>query len=362
MDGETKGSLKRTLTAVDLVAYGLGSTLGAGIYVTAGVAANEFAGPGVMFSFCLASLTCLFSAFCYAEFASRVPVSGSAYTFAYTCLGEGVAWFIGWNLTLEYGISASAVARGWASYVAQLFQDLGAPLPTWLHGAEVLGTRISFLAVLIIAACTFVLLLGVKESARFNFIMTIVNVTIILFIVIVGATFVQGDNLTPLVREDKGLAGIVTAAGIVFFSYVGFDGARPSPPFPFADPPPPFPWADPLPRPPPAVSTLAGEVKNPQRDLPIGILGTLGGATLLYVVVSIVMTGMVPYHSIDKQSPLSSAFNTVGARWAAIVVAFGSITTLTATTLCSLFGQPRVYFRWADAAAMRAAPSPFLPV
>lgn len=226
VDGE-KGSLKRTLTAVDLVAYGLGSTLGAGIYVTAGVAANEFAGPGVMFSFCLASLTCLFSAFCYAEFASRVPVSGSAYTFAYTCLGEGIAWFIGWNLTLEYGISASAVARGWASYVAQLFQDLGAPLPTWLHGAEVLGTRLSLLAVLIIAACTVVLLLGVKESARFNFVMTIINVTIILFIIIVGATYVEADNLTPLVREDKGLAGIVTAAGIVFFSYVGFDGAQP---------------------------------------------------------------------------------------------------------------------------------------
>mmetsp|Transcript_17157 Transcript_17157/g.55113 ORF Transcript_17157/g.55113 Transcript_17157/m.55113 type:complete len:599 (+) Transcript_17157:1267-3063(+) len=319
LDGMGEASLHRALTAWDLIAYGLGSTLGAGIYVTVGVAANEDAGPGVMFSFMLASLACMFSAFCYAEFASRVPVSGSAYTFAYTCLGEGVAWFISWNLLLEYGISASAVARGWASYVAALMDNLGAPLPHWLYDWHVGPFSLSPLAVVIVAVCTVVLVGGVKESARLNLIMTGINVAIIGFIIIVGSFHVHSDNLTPVVREDKGVSGIVSAAGIVFFSYIGFD----------------------------AVSTLAGEVRNPQRDLPIGILGTLAGATVLYVAVSLILTGMVPYHLIDENSPLTQAFNYAGVRWAGTVVAMGSVTTLSATTLCSLFGQPRIFYSMA---------------
>eukprot|EP00753_Platysulcus_tardus_P009009 PLAT1762.1.p1 GENE.PLAT1762.1~~PLAT1762.1.p1 ORF type:complete len:604 (-),score=320.92 PLAT1762.1:106-1875(-) len=324
IEAESSGSsgptLKRALGLWDLVAYGLGSTVGAGIFVTTGKAAHTEAGPAVFLSFLISSFACLLSALCYAEFAARVPVSGSAYSFAYTTLGEAAAWFIGWNLTLEYGISAAAVARGWADYFANFFASVGLTLPWWMNDIDLGGSyfsRASPLAAGIVLLVTIVLLLGVKESSRFNMVITVLNVIIIGFIVIYGSAHVDPANWTPF--APHGASGVFTAAGIVFFSYVGFD----------------------------AVCTLADEVKDPKRDLPRGIVLSLVASTLLYVAVAIVITGMVPSSKITLTAPLSDAFLSLKLNWAGSLVAFGSVTTLTATTLCSVFGQPRIFYRMA---------------
>ena len=309
--------LAPSLTAWDIVAYGIGSTVGAGLFVVTGRAAKDFAGPGVTVSFVLAGVSCLFSALCYAELASAVPVSGSAYSYTYITLGEAAAWFIGWNLTLEYGVSASAVARGWASYCDSFFASVGAPLPAWLHGFELWpGTLLasaSPLAALICLACTAVLLMGAKESSRLNLAVTAVNLVVIAFIAVVGGARVDPANWEPF--APNGLSGVLSGASFVFFSYIGFD----------------------------AVCTLGEECRDPQRDMPVGILGSLGVVSLLYVVVSLVLTGMVPVPEIDPFAPLARAFEGAGLPWAARAVALGSVTILTATTFCSLFGQPRIF-------------------
>jgi len=233
-------------------------------------------------------------------------------------LGEILGWFIGWNLTLEYSISASAVARGWAGYVARLFGMFGVSLPDYLSGYPVNKfINLSPLAVVIIVLCTIILALGVKDSARFNLVMTAINVTTIFFIIIVGSLYVDTRNWHPFL--PFGLKGAFAGAGTVFFSYIGFD----------------------------SVTTLAGEVERPGRDLPVGIVGTLLIATVLYIAVALVITGMVPYHLINKDAPLAVAFSDVGLKWAAIIIAFGSVTALTATTLCSLLAQPRIYYQMA---------------
>lgn len=323
--------LAKCLTAVDLISYGVGSTVGAGIFVTVGIVAAEKAGPGTLLSFLFAAIACLLSAFCYSEFAARIPVSGSAYTFSYAVLGEFIGWLyvsyillyapltvfsIGWNLTLEYTISASAVARGWASYVAALFKTLGVTLPDWLVGYPInKWFNISPLAVVIIVLCSFILIMGVKDSAKFNLVITILNVVTILFVIILGAFYIDVKNWDPFL--PFGMSGAFSGAGTVFFSYIGFD----------------------------SVSSLAGEVKKPTRDLPIGIVGTLLIATVLYVGVSLVITGMVNYATIDHNAPLATAFLDHGLKWAAVIIAVGSVTALTATTLCSLLGQPRIYYQ-----------------
>ena len=263
----------------------------------------------------------MFSALCYAEFASRVPVSGSAYSFAYASVGEGVAWFIGWNLTLEYGISAAAIARGWSNYFVEFCKAVGAPPPRWLYDIPLplppVLTSASPLAGIIVFLCTIMLLAGVKESSKMNIIITVVNLLLVGFICFVGGTRVEPSNWEPFM--PYGLKGVFSGAGFVFFSFIGFD----------------------------CVCTLAEELKNPQRDLPLGIITTLGIVTFLYVAVSLVITGMVNYYDLNIDSPLSSAFSKVNFHWASIVVALGSASTLTATTLCSLFGQPRIFYRMA---------------
>jgi len=317
-DDDNGHALKKCLNALDLIAYGVGSTVGAGIFVTVGVVASRIAGPGILVSFLSAAFACFISAFCYAEFSVNLPVSGSAYTFSYVSLGELCGWFIGWNLTLEYSISASAVARGWAGYVAKLFAIFGLDLPDYVSGYPVNSLiNISPLAVVIIALCTLILAFGVKDSARFNLVMTVINVSTILFIIITGALYVDTRNWEPFF--PFGLKGAFAGAGTVFFSYIGFD----------------------------SVTTLAGEVERPGRDLPLGIVGTLLIATVLYVAVSLVITGMVPYFRIDKNAPLAVAFSDVGLKWAATLIAIGSVTALTATTLCTLLGQPRIYYQMA---------------
>eukprot|EP01113_Clastostelium_recurvatum_P022256 TRINITY_DN2650_c0_g1_i1.p1 TRINITY_DN2650_c0_g1~~TRINITY_DN2650_c0_g1_i1.p1 ORF type:complete len:593 (+),score=86.29 TRINITY_DN2650_c0_g1_i1:133-1779(+) len=314
------GDLKKCLKWYDLISYGVGSTVGAGVLVTIGIVAKLDAGPGVLFSFLFAAAACLISAFCYSEFATRIPLSGSAYTFTYVALGEFLGWFIGWNLTLEYCISASAVARGWSSYFQKLIEAFGGELPWWIADQAFKGTDLfsfSPLSALIIALCTVVLLFGVKDSARFNMVMTIINISTILFVIILGAFHVNTDNWHPFL--PFGINGSFAGAAVVFFSYIGFD----------------------------SVTTLAGEVENPTRDLPIGIVGTLMIASVLYVGVSLVLTGMVNYSNLDAQAPLAAAFAHVGLGWAVKIVAIGSVTALTASTLCSLLAQPRIYYQMA---------------
>eukprot|EP01103_Thecamoeba_quadrilineata_P020486 TRINITY_DN881_c0_g1_i1.p1 TRINITY_DN881_c0_g1~~TRINITY_DN881_c0_g1_i1.p1 ORF type:complete len:564 (-),score=100.83 TRINITY_DN881_c0_g1_i1:24-1715(-) len=310
--------LKKCLNWLDLLTYGVASTVGAGIFVTLGavVAGNINAGPSCVFSFLIAAVASLFSAFCYSEFAARIPVSGSAYTFSYVALGEIVGWLIGWNLTLEYSIGAAAVARGWGNYFIVFFQGFSVIVPDYIAGTTIdEDIDLGPLTVFIILLCTLIILLGMKESAMFNLFMTCFNITLILFIIILGSTQVDTANWSPFV--PNGVQPILQGTGTLFFSYIGFD----------------------------AVSTLAGEVKKPSRDLPIGIVGTLGVVTVLYVGVALVITGMVPYRQVDENAPLSVAFTYVGLGWASQIVAAGSVSTLTANVLASLIGQPRVFLQ-----------------
>lgn len=310
-------NLAKVLSVVDLMAYGVGGTIGAGVFVITGVAARLTAGPALVVSFLISAVACLFSGLCYCEFSTAIPVAGSAYTYAYASLGELIGFIIGWNLTLEYGISASAVARGWAGYVAAAFDSFGWALPGWLTALDIGFTHVSPLSTVVIVACTVLTCVGVKESARFTLIITCLNISIILFIIVCGAFYVDTDNWKPF--SPFGVSGVFAGAAKVFFSYIGFD----------------------------SVSGLAQEVRNPQRDLPIGIAGTLGVSAALYCAVALVVTGMVNYTELDLDAPLSKAFTFHGLHWAADLVAVGSVTTLTATTLCSLVGQPRIFMRMA---------------
>ena len=320
-DHEAGQGLSRSLTSFDLIAYGLGSTIGAGLFVVTGKAAKQMAGPAVTISFLLAAFSGLLSAFCYAEFATRVPVAGSAYSYAYVCFGELVAWFIGWNLTLEYGISASAVARGWADYAVSFMRTVGVSVPKWVHEIElgwpILSKELSPLAMSIVLLCSALLLFGVSESARLNLIITCINGFLILFIIVTGSSKIDEHNYDDFV--PYGTSGVLSGAGFVFFSYIGFD----------------------------CVCTLSEELKNPKRDLPIAIVGTLVTVSALYIAVSFVLTGMVKYSDLDMKAPLADAFLRVDLPWAAVIVAFGTVTILSSTTLCSLFGQPRVFFAMA---------------
>jgi APA family basic amino acid/polyamine antiporter len=314
-------ALKRCLGPVDLIAYGIGSTVGAGIFVVYGDVARNVAGPAIVLSFLVAALSSLLSAFCYAEFAARVPLSGSAYTFAYLSLGEATAWFIGWNLTLEYGVAAAAVARGWSAYLVGFLVGVGVELPSWLAGTDAYLDGViqpAPLAALIVAVCSGVLLFGVQESSTFNNVVTFLNVSLLLFIIVFGAFHVHtvnwSDDFAPF-----GAKGVFSGAGVVFFSYIGFD----------------------------SVSTLSGEVKNPGRNLPIGIVGTLLITTFLYCAISLVVTGMISYKQLNTDAPLAETFKQIGFPVVGDVVAGGAVSTLAATTLCSLLGQPRIYYQMA---------------
>lgn len=314
------GENRRVLTIWELLGYGVASTVGAGIYVVTGQVANQYAGPAIVLCFLIASFAALIAAFAYAEFAARIPVSGSAYTFAYVALGEAIAWFIGSNLTLEYAISASAVARGFSENVAAMFQSWGVILPAWLVGYPISNLlNVSPLSAILILVMTGVLCFGVQASARFNIAMVILNVSTILLVIYLGSWAIDTSNYQPFIPPEYGFVGVLTGTGIVFFSYVGFD----------------------------SVSTLAGEVRDPSRDLPIGIVGTLGIATALYIGVCLVLTGMMSYVYINISAPLSYAFTWIHMDWAASLIAVASVIALTATTLCSLLGQPRIFYQMA---------------
>src|SRR5436309_14331427 len=336
--------LKKALGPWNLVALGIGAIIGAGIFATIGTAAagdahRPGAGPALMLSFVLTAVVCGFSALCYAEFASMVPVAGSAYTYSYATLGELVAWIIGWDLTLEYAIGNVAVAISWANYFNVLLEGFGIKLPPWLtvdyttaaarmpdlvaHAPHIFGIPIVFniLAFAIVAAITIVLVWGIRESARFNFWMLAVKLVILAFFVFVSFKFVKPANWHPF--APNGFHGIATGAAIVFFAYIGFD----------------------------AVSTTAEEARNPKRDMPIGIIGSLVVCTIIYAAIAAVFTGMIPFPALTKTlsseqaEPLTLAMKFVSMpNWMVGVVAFGSVVAHTAVLLVFQLGQPRIFF------------------
>ncbi len=310
------GGLKKALGAFDLTMLGIGAIIGTGIFVLTGVAAAMHAGPALVLSFILSGLACVFAALCYAEFASSVPVSGSAYTYSYATFGEFIAWILGWDLILEYGVASSAVASGWSGYFQGLLAGFGIHLPTALTSAydPAKGTIVDLPAVIIISLITMLLVKGVRESARFNNIMVIIKVSVVLLFLAVGIGYVKPENWSPFM--PFGFSGVATGAATVFFAYIGFD----------------------------AVSTAAEEVRNPQRNMPIGIIASLGICTLLYIVVSLVLTGIVPYDMLNVKDPVAFALRFVHQDWVAGLISLGAIAGITTVLLVMMYGQTRLFF------------------
>jgi len=336
VEGSLNGEahLKRTLTARQLLLLGIGAIIGAGIFVLTGHAAAQHAGPAIVLSFVLAGFACALAGLCYAEFAAMLPVSGSAYSYAYATLGEVIAWFIGWNLVLEYLFAASTVAVGWSGYLNSLLGNFGLALPAALAAAPLnvvdgsivyTGGIMNLPAVLIVAAISGLCYVGITQSAFVNSIIVAIKVTVILMFVGFAIQFVNPDNWTPFIPENQGpgrygFDGIVRAAAVVFFAYIGFD----------------------------AVSTAAGEAKNPQRDMPIGILGSLFVCTLIYIVVAAVLTGLLPYTQLGTPKPVATALEAYPTlSWLKYIVEIGAIAGLSSVILVMLMGQPRIFFAMA---------------
>jgi basic amino acid/polyamine antiporter, APA family len=351
---EGEHTLKRSLSALNLITLGIGAVIGAGIFVLTGQAAALHAGPAVSLSFVLAGLTCAFAGLCYAEFASIIPIAGSAYTYGYATLGELVAWIIGWDLCLEYAFGAATVAAGWAGYFNSLLQQLGIYIPPQLTATT--GTKLAFyqhqwlpvaslppgvsdaglphatgffnlIAVLIVMLITTILVVGIKESANFNSAIVIVKLGIVCIFLVIGGYFlfkhpaIASANWHPFIPPSDGhgnfgWGGIPTAAASIFFAYIGFD----------------------------AVSTAAQEAKNPKRDMPIGILGSLVVCTVLYILVSLVLTGLVSYKTLNVAAPVALAIDITGVSWGSMLVKIGAVFGLATVMLVMLLGQTRVFY------------------
>ncbi|EIJ78102.1 amino acid permease-associated region [Bacillus methanolicus PB1] len=312
----SNNSLKRALGALDLTMLGVGAIIGTGIFVLTGVAAAKYAGPALIISFIIAGLACAFAALCYSEFASMIPESGSAYTYSYVAFGEIFAWILGWDLVLEYGLAASAVASGWSGYFKALLSGFGIHIPTALSSAydPAKGTLIDLPAIIIVLLVTFLLSRGVKESVKFNSLMVIVKIAVVLLFIIIGVWYVKPTNWTPFM--PFGFSGVVTGAAVVIFAYFGFD----------------------------AVSTAAEEVKNPQRNLPIGIISALMICTILYIVVSLILTGIVPYQLLNVKDPVAFALQFIHQDWAAGFISLGAIVGITTVLIVMMFGQTRLFY------------------
>ncbi|MFT4264218.1 MAG: amino acid permease [Nocardioides sp.] len=335
--------LKRKLTALDLTVFGIGVIIGAGIFTLTGKAASQFAGPGVVFSFVLAAVCCGLAALCYAEFASTIPVSGSAYTFSYAALGELIAWIIGWDLVLELMLGASVVAQGWSTYAVTFLDEIGLGWPDAIGPADTehfFWGHVNVLALLLVLLLTALIAIGIKESLRVNLVLVGVKLFIVLFVIVAGLFYIHGANYDPFIppRSDPvdtgglaqplvqwafglqpqtyGVLGIVSGASVVFFAYIGFD----------------------------VVATTAEEAKNPQRDLPRGIIASLTICTVLYVAVALVVTGMVRYDKIDTEAALASAFKDVGRDGFATLIAAGAVAGLTTVVMTLMIGATRVLF------------------
>jgi basic amino acid/polyamine antiporter, APA family len=322
-------SLRRTLTAFDLTLLGIGAIIGTGIFVLTGTAAANQAGPGIVLSYVMAGLACGFAALCYAEFAAMIPIAGSAYTYSYATLGEVFAWMIGWDLILEYAVGSMTVAVGWSGYFQRILAGFDMHLPAWMTAAP--GTQVvlpdgslatavfNLPAMLIVLAIMVLLVIGVRESARFNAAMVTVKLVAVLFFIVVGATYVKPENWSPF--APYGWSGIMTGAAVVFFAYIGFD----------------------------AVSTTAEEAKNPSRDLPIGIIASLVICTALYLIVAGILSGIVPVvqYKNDVQflnAPVGYALAVIQKDWAAGLVSAGAVAGITSVLLVMLMSQPRIFF------------------
>ncbi|MDT4988276.1 MAG: basic amino acid/polyamine antiporter, family [Micromonosporaceae bacterium] len=332
---EPAHQLRKRLGPVDLTVFGVGVIIGTGIFVLTGKAAGVQAGPAVALSFVFAGIACGLAALCYAEFASTVPVAGSAYTFSYASLGEMIAWIIGWDLILELALGASTVAVGWSTYFADVMKSAGITIPAWAY-----GNGHNLVAAAIICVLTGVICLGIKVSSQVNMVMVIIKLSVVLFVIIAGLFYIKTGNYSPFIPpagspgaagatstpsllQDLGFApgsfgvsGIFTGAALVFFAFIGFD----------------------------IVATAAEETRKPQRDMPIGILASLAICTALYVAVSLVVTGMVKYTSIKIDAPLAAAFRSVGKPGFATVVSVGALIGLTTVMMILMLGQSRVFF------------------
>ncbi|MEU7892486.1 amino acid permease [Nonomuraea sp. NPDC049152] len=328
--------LKRRLSATDLTVFGIGVIVGTGIFVLTGRVARETAGPAVALSFVVAAIVCGLAALCYAEFASTIPVAGSAYTFSFATLGEFPAWIIGWDLMLEMALAGAVVAVGWSGYFNSLMNTIGVNLPS----VEVFNLSVNYPAMVIVAILTVVLTLGIKLSSRVNLTIVVVKVAVIILVIVAGLFFIDAANFTPFIPAPKptpavqglaapliqvlfgitpvayGVIGIFSAAAIVFFAFIGFD----------------------------IVATAAEETINPQRDLPRGIIGSLAICTFLYVAVSLVVVGMQPYQQLSEDAPLADAFRAVGQPWIASLISIGAIAGLTTVVMILMLGQTRVLF------------------
>ncbi len=328
--------LKRVLGPWHLIFLGVGAIVGAGIFVITGHAAAQYAGPAVTLSFMLAGLTCAFAGLCYAEFASLIPIAGSAYTYAYSTLGEIFAWIIGWDLILEYSLGATTVAIGWSGYVVSFLKGIGVQFPAVLAEAPYAfdpqtstwsktGSLINLPAALVIALITYVLVRGIKESATVNSVIVFLKISIILIFIGAGIFFIKPELWHPFIPPNTGqpgffgVSGIIRGAGIMFFAYLGFD----------------------------AVSTAAQEAKNPKRDMPIGILGSLFACTILYIAFSLVLTGVVPYAQLNVPAPVAVAIDAMRLFWLSPLVKIAAIVGLMSVMMVQLIGQPRIFFTMA---------------
>jgi APA family basic amino acid/polyamine antiporter len=341
-------NLRRALGPGNLTALGVGAIIGAGIFVLTGQAAAKYAGPAIVYSFLLAGLACAFAGLCYAEFSAMIPIAGSAYTYSYATLGELMAWIIGWDLILEYLFASATVAVGWSGYVVSLLKDFGIVIPpqwasapydhvaptdagfdVWrifTEGWTSTGAVLNVPAMLIVALATILLVIGIRESTRFNNVIVAIKLAVILAFIGFGAAYVQADHWQPFVPPVEGdgrfgWGGVLRAAGVIFFAYIGFD----------------------------AVSTAAQEVKNPQRDMPIGILGSLAVCTVLYIAVAMVLTGIVDYRTLNVPDPIAVGIDALGPdmAWLRPVVKIGAVAGLSSVILVMLLGQPRIFYTMA---------------
>lgn len=325
---------KRALSATNLITLGIGAIIGAGIFVLTGEVSANYAGPAIILSFIIAALACAAAGLCYAELTSMIPISGSAYTYAYATIGEFFGWIIGWVLIVEYLFAASTVSVGWSGYMVSLLGNMGITLPAALTTAPVIynditngfemsqGGIMNIPAMFIIFLITILLVTGVKESARFNNIIVFIKLFVIITFILVGLFFMKKANWHPFIPENEGtfgkfgFSGILRGAAVIFFAYIGFD----------------------------AVSTAAQESKNPQRDLPIGILGSLAICTVLYILVALVLTGIVPYTSLGVPDPIAVGVDAIGVKWLSPLIKIGAVAGLSSVILVMLLGQPRIFF------------------
>ncbi len=333
---ETTHGLKRVLGPLDLIFLGIGAIVGAGIFVITGHAAAQYAGPAVTLSFVLAALTCSFAGLCYAEFASLIPIAGSAYTYAYATLGEFFAWVIGWDLILEYSLGATAVSIGWSGYVVSFLKDFGIHFPDKLaaapfafdpqtHTWTATGAIFNLPAFFVIAFITTLLVIGIKESATVNVIIVFLKISVILIFIGAGVFFIKPSLWQPFIPPNQGtfgffgLSGILRGAGVMFFAYLGFD----------------------------AVSTVAQEARNPQRDMPKGILGSLFICTVIYIAFSLVLTGVVPYTELNVPAPVAVAIDAMRLFWLSPLIKIAAVVGLISVMIVQLMGQPRIFFSMA---------------